>query len=62
MKLFRTGFTFLALNAMATLVLAQEPVKLPGNDSGVMQWVITAGVLVAVLGAALMNPKRSHLS
>ncbi|MEK6676477.1 MAG: hypothetical protein AABZ47_12600 [Planctomycetota bacterium] len=47
---------------MATLVLAQEPVKLPGNDSGVMQWVITAGVLVAVLGAALMNPKRSHLS
>lgn len=46
----------------ATPVFAQEPAKLPGEDSGVWQYVVAFALAAVILGAAFLNPKRSHLS
>jgi len=42
--------------------MAQAPVSPPGEDNGVLQWVIGVALCGVVLGAAFMNPKRSHLT
>jgi len=55
-------FTALGLGLVAAPAWAQQPVSPPGEDSGVIQWVIAVAALALVCGAAFMNPKRSHLT
>jgi len=51
-----------ALSALASPAWAQKPVKPPEGDSGILSWVIAAGIAVVVCVTAFMNPKRSHLN
>ena len=41
---------------------AQKPTKPPEGDSGILQWVIAAGIAVVICVTAFLNPKRSHLN
>jgi len=41
---------------------AQKPTKPPEGDSGVLPWVIAAGIAVVICITAFLNPKRSHLN
>ena len=41
---------------------AQKPARLVEDDSGVLQWVIAAGIIVVISVTAFLNPKRSHLN
>ena len=41
---------------------AQKPAKLAEDDSGILQWVIAAGIAVVICVTAFLNPKRSHLN
>ncbi len=40
---------------------AQVPVSLPGDDGGMLQWGVAAGITVVICLAAALNSKRSHL-
>jgi hypothetical protein len=41
---------------------AQRPARLPEDESGILQWVIAAGIAVVICVTAFLNPKRSHLN
>lgn len=40
---------------------AQVPAALPGDDGGMLQWGVAAGITVVICLAGFLNPKRSHL-
>lgn len=64
-RIIRRAMTAGALAAVAlfsTPVLAQEPARLPGEDNGVFQYIATFALAALILGAAFLNPKRSHLT
>jgi hypothetical protein len=50
------------VHVAAASALAQQPARLPEGGSGVLQWVIAAGIGVIVCITAFLNPKRSHLT
>jgi hypothetical protein len=52
----------LGLHGSAAAVLGQTPAQLPGEAAEWLNWVIGAGVVVVVVLAAFLNPKRSHLT
>lgn len=53
--------TFVGVVHLATApVLAQAPGRLPGEDSGVWQWVVGLGLVAVVVAASFINPKRTH--
>ena len=45
-----------------TTVWAQRAARLPGDDAGWLQWLIALVLIVLSVGAAFLNPKRSHLT
>lgn len=45
----------------AAAAWAQEAATLPNQDSGVVQWLVAAGLAGLILATAFLNPKRSHL-
>ena len=45
----------------AAAAWAQEPATLPNQDSGVVQWLVAAGLAALICATAFLNPKRSHL-
>ena len=52
-----------AFCAAAAPALAQKPGILPGDEGGgMLRWGVTVGLAGLILAAALINPKRSHLS
>ena len=52
----------LVVHGAALSAWAQKPAKPPEDDSGVLQWVVAAGIAVIICVTAFMNPKRSHLN
>lgn len=52
----------IVLHGSALSAWAQKPAKPPEDDSGILQWVIAAGIAVVICVTAFMNPKRSHLN
>ncbi len=40
---------------------AQVHATLPGEDGGMLQWGVAAGVAVVICLTGFLNPKRSHL-
>jgi hypothetical protein len=51
-----------AVTFFSTPAFAQEPARLPGEDNGVFQYIATFALGALILGAAFLNPKRSHLT
>jgi len=43
-------------------VLAQAPAAVPGEDNGIVGWVVAVALAGVVLAAGFWNPKRSHLT
>jgi hypothetical protein len=58
----RTLVAAAVVHASALSAWAQKPTKPPEDDSGVLQWVIAAGIVVVICVTAFLNPKRSHLN
>ena len=60
----RTGWvsagSMIALHLTATAAWAQSSARLAGDDKGLLQWAIAAGILILVGIAGFINPKRSH--
>jgi len=40
---------------------AQVQATLPGEDGGMLQWGVAAGIAVVICLTGFLNPKRSHL-
>ncbi len=51
-----------AVHGAAFSAWAQKPARPAEDDSGVLQWVIAAGIVVVICVTAFLNPKRSHLN
>lgn len=58
----KTIVAAVAVHAVAVSAWAQKPAKLTEDESGVMQWVIAAGIAVVICVTAFLNPKRSHMN
>ena len=56
------GGAVVALHAMSSVVLAQDPARLPGQEPGFTNYMVAVGLVVVVCVTALINPKRSHLT
>jgi len=50
------------LHGLAGSVFAQDQGRLANEDSGLLPWLITGGLIVIVCITAFINPKRTHLS
>jgi len=59
---FKTLLAAIVVQAVAVPAWAQKPAKLPEDESGVMQWVVAAGIAVVICVTAFLNPKRSHMN
>ena len=51
----------LLMHTLASSAWAQKLVKAPEDEGGVIQWIVTAGVVIVIGASAFLNPKRSHL-
>lgn len=49
-----------ALLVCSSPALGQTVVRLPGEDSGVIQFIVAAGLVFIVTVAGFVNAKRSH--
>ena len=58
----RTIVAAVIVHGTAVSAWAQKPIKPPEDDSGVLPWVVAAGIAVVICVTAFMNPKRSHLN
>ena len=63
-RIFTAGqwlFAAGSLHLLANTSYAQMEARLPGDDNGVVQWFVMAGVLILFGAVVFMNPKRSHM-
>ncbi len=44
----------------ASTAFAQRPTSVPGEDKGLMQWLVAVVLVGLVVATAFMNPKRTH--
>lgn len=51
-----------AVHGSALSAWAQRPTKPPEDESGILTWVIAAGIAIVICVTAFLNPKRSHLN
>ena len=57
------AMTTATLHFMAGSAWAQKSARLPGEDEGgFLQWSVAVGLMVVIMAAAFINPKRSHLT
>ncbi len=57
-----SGAAFAVQAVFAATARAQAPATLPGEDGGMLQWVVAGGIAVVVCLTAFLNPKRSHMT
>ena len=50
----------LAMHATAGSAWAQNAVRLPEEDKGLVQWAVALGIIILICISAFMNPKRTH--
>ncbi len=51
-----------AVVLLADSAMAQAPGRVPGEDSGYLQWIVFGGIAVVVCATGFLNSKRSHLN
>ena len=52
----------LAIHLTAGAAFAQSQGRVPGEDGGMIQWAMAAGLALVICGPAFLNSKRSHLT
>ena len=57
-----SGAAFAVQAVFAAAARAQAPATLPGEDGGLLQWVVAIGIALVVCLAAFLNAKRSHMT
>ena len=60
--LMTSGAAYAVQALFAATARAQAPATLPGEDGGLLQWVVAIGIALVVCLAAFLNAKRSHMT